>query len=398
MADNTQKVLTREDLLYILNSIFSISREPNNSFQMLDDGLFVEDYRLHADDESQHINADIKEILTKLSVTENGILNYDNKTVGIVVSADEENAIEVKPDGIYVKTIPDIVKQHLESQDSHVSKDDRKNWDDSLQNAKDFTLDEIGKLVILNIKEVPELPDPIGAPSNTLYIIKENGSVEETEYTWYINIKDKFLPLSITKRTLDLYLTKKEIEDNYYLKEDAHEHQRLNVLEKLSEDTDGNLMYNGLDLSLTHVFESSDNAIHDRDGKWFVKDLEQEVRSLQLASQFNKTNLLHEECAGVGTYELKENINDFNLLLIEYYYKPDDETKSPGYAKTATVDVDTLNELHEKGLDYCIELGYGITNSTCKFFMENKTLTVNYYHNICIYKITGIGRVGDSNG
>ena len=38
------KALTKEDLIYILNSIFRLSSEPNNSFKMLDDGLFVEDY------------------------------------------------------------------------------------------------------------------------------------------------------------------------------------------------------------------------------------------------------------------------------------------------------------------------------------------------------------------
>ena len=395
MADNIQKILTREDLLYILNSIFALSREPNNAFQLLNDGLYVEDYKLHSEDESQHINADMKDILSKLSVTENGILNYDNKTVGIIISSEEGNGIEVKPDGLYIKINPEAIQQHLDDEDTHVSEEDREQWNKALQDAKDFVEDEIGKLTIISIEEVLELPDPIGAPSTILYVLKENESTNETEYTWYINLHDKFIPLNITKRTLDLYLTKKEIEDNYYLKKDAHEHQKLEVLEKLSEDTDGNLMYNGLELSMTHVSESPNNAIKDIGGKWFVEDLSQEVRSLQLASQFNKTNILHEECAGVGTYDLKENINNFNLLLIEYYYKPDDETKTPGYAKTATVDVDTLNELHAKGIDYCIELGYGITNSTCKFFIEDKTLTVNYYHNICIYKITGIGRVGD---
>ena len=38
------KALTKEDLIYILGSIFRLSSEPNNSFKMLDDGLFVEDY------------------------------------------------------------------------------------------------------------------------------------------------------------------------------------------------------------------------------------------------------------------------------------------------------------------------------------------------------------------
>ena len=69
------KALTKEDLIYILNSIFRLSSEPNNSFKMLDDGIFVEDYhqdlKNHTDNTDIHIDTDLKNnILDKLGVND----------------------------------------------------------------------------------------------------------------------------------------------------------------------------------------------------------------------------------------------------------------------------------------------------------------------------------------
>ena len=389
-----QKALTKEDLLYILNSIFQISREPNNAFQMLEDGLYVEHYAIHAEDSNVHVDAAIKDILSKFSLDDGGNLTYNGKPVNVAISAAEGNAIEIKTDGLYVSFTSQTVLDHLDDNNIHVSVDDRKNWDGILEEAKKYVLDEIQKLTIYDIKVVEELPhateEPV--PSTTIYAIKEEDSPEECTYTWYINFMDTWFPLSITNKTLNQYITKKEVEDKYFLKENAHEHANLELLEKLSEDTAGNLMYNGIDVNNAHISKNARNAIQVINGELFVEDLADEIHSIQVGGGFTKTNLLAEECAAPGKYTLKESIDNFSLLLIEYYYKPDDETKSPGYAKTATVDVDTLNELYIKGIDYCLELGYGISNSNCKFNMNQKTLMVNYYHNICIYKITGIGR------
>lgn len=389
-----QKALTKEDLLYILNSIFQISREPNNAFQMLTDGLYVEHYSVHADDTDVHVDATIKSMLAKFSLDENGNLLYDSKPVNVAISSKEGNAIVIESDGLYVSFTSEEVLQHLQDTDIHVSGDDRTTWDGMLEEAKKHTADEINKLTIYDIQYVTELPNLTEEPvsATTIYAIKEDDSPDECEYTWYINIEDEWRPFGITKKTLNKYLTKLEIEDKYLLKEDAHEHTNHELLEKLSEDTAGNLMYNGVDVNNAHISKKERNAIQVIDGELFVENLADEIHSMQVGGGFTKTNLLAEECAAPGKYTLKDSMDNYSLLLIEYYYKPDDETKGPGYAKTATVDVDTLNELYAKGIDYCLELGYGISNSNCKFNMHQKTLMVNYYHNICIYKITGIGR------
>ena len=64
------KALTKEDLIYILDSIFRLSSQPNNAFKMLEDGLFVNDYQNdlqeHTGDNDIHVDADLKNnILSK---------------------------------------------------------------------------------------------------------------------------------------------------------------------------------------------------------------------------------------------------------------------------------------------------------------------------------------------
>ena len=68
------KALTKEDLLYILQGIFRLSQEPDNAFDMLEDGLYVKDYQNdlsnHTDDDTIHITPEIHDILDLLSIDE----------------------------------------------------------------------------------------------------------------------------------------------------------------------------------------------------------------------------------------------------------------------------------------------------------------------------------------
>ena len=108
-----QKALTKEDLMYILQSIFHLSDEPNNAFKMLNDGLYVQDYhddlqnsndnlQNHIDDTNVHISNIAKSILDKFSVDSNGNLYFDNKSLGMQISNENKNAIQYKIDGYYV--------------------------------------------------------------------------------------------------------------------------------------------------------------------------------------------------------------------------------------------------------------------------------------------------------
>lgn len=392
------KALTKEDLVYILQGIFRLSTQPDNAFQMLDDGLYVKDYQNdfdnHTDDTGLHITQDIRDILDLFSIDANDNLLYDGKPVNVAISGEANNAIKVKPDGIYVEDISTETKKHIQDTDIHVTKTDKETWNKTLQDAKDFTMDEIDKLVIYDIKEVDVLPTE-NISSTTLYLLTSDPEhPDECEDVMYMYLRDKWITLSITNRTLKLLATKKELED-YAKKDDLHKHDNKDLLDKFSNADNGDLLYDGKSLHEFELSEASNNAAKLKDGKLFVEDFSEVIRSLQIASAISKTRLYTGDITESGRYDLADDIDNYSMIMIDYYYKPADPDENPGCAKTAVVDTETLNELYDKGIDYMLELGYGISTSNVKIHFNQNTLWVNYYNNVCIYKITGIGGVNN---
>ena len=392
------KALTKEDLVYILQGIFRLSTQPDNAFQMLDDGLYVKDYQddfdSHANDTGLHITQDIRDILDLFSIDANNNLLYDGKPVNVAISGEASNAIKVKSDGIYVEDITTETKDHIQDTDIHVTKTDKEKWDKTLQDAKDFTADEIDKLVIYDIKEVDVLPTE-NISSTTLYLLKSDPEhPDECEDVMYMYLRDKWITLSITNKTLKLLATKKELED-YAKKDNLHDHNNKDLLDKFSNADNGDLLYDGKSL---HEFELSDapnNAAKIKDGKLFIEDFSDTIRSLQIASAVSKIRLYTGDITESGRYDLADDIDNYSMIMIDYYYKPEDPDEEPGNAKTAIIDSDTLNELYDRGIDYMLELGYGISTSNVKIHFNKDKLWVNYYNNVCIYKITGIGGVNN---
>lgn len=392
------KVLTKEDLVYILQGIFRLSTQPDNAFQMLDDGLYVKDYQNdfdnHTDDTGLHITQDIRDILDLFSIDANDNLLYDGKPVNVAISGEANNAIKVKPDGIYVEDISTETKKHIQDTDIHVTKTDKETWNKTLQDAKDFTMDEIDKLVIYDIKEVDVLPTE-NISSTTLYLLTSDPEhSDECEDVMYMYLRDKWITLSITNRTLKLLATKKELED-YAKKDDLHKHDNKDLLDKFSNADNGDLLYDGKSLHEFELSEAPNNAAKLKDGKLFVEDFSKVIRSLQIASAISKTRLYTGDITESGKYSLADDIDNYSMIMIDYYYKPADPDENPGCAKTAVVDTETLNELYDRGIDYMLELGYGISTSNVKIHFNQNTLWVNYYNNVCIYKITGIGGVNN---
>lgn len=392
------KALTKEDLVYILQGIFRLSTQPDNAFQMLDDGLYVKDYQNdfnnHTSDTGLHITQDIRDILDLFSIDANDNLLYDGKPVNVSISGEANNAIKVKSDGIYVEDISTETKNHIQDVDIHVTKTDKETWNKTLQNAKDFTMDEIDKLVIYDIKEVDVLPTE-NISSTTLYLLTSDPEhPDECEDVMYMYLRDKWITLSITNKTLKLLATKKELED-YAKKDNLHDHDNKDLLDKFSNADNGDLLYDGKSL---HEFELSDapnNAAKIKDGKLFIEDFSDVIRSLQVASAVSKTRLYTGDITESGRYDLADDIDNYSMIMIDYYYKPEDPDEEPGNAKTAIIDSDTLNELYDRGIDYMLELGYGVSTSNVKIHFHENQLWVNYYNNVCIYKITGIGGVNN---
>lgn len=392
------KVLTKEDLVYILQGIFRLSTQPDNAFQMLDDGLYVKDYQNdfdnHIDDTGLHITQDIRDILDLFSIDANDNLLYDGKPVNVAISGEANNAIKVKPDGIYVEDIFTETKKHIQDADIHVTKTDKETWNKTLQDAKDFTMDEIDKLVIYDIKEVDVLPTE-NISSTTLYLLTSDPEhSDECEDVMYMYLRDKWITLSITNRTLKLLATKKELED-YAKKNDLHKHDNKDLLDKFSNADNGDLLYDGKSLHEFELSEAPNNAAKLKDGKLFIEDFSDTIRSLQVASAVSKTRLYTGDITESGRYDLADDIDNYSMIMIDYYYKPENPDEEPGNAKTAIIDSDTLNELYDRGIDYMLELGYGVSTSNVKIHFHENQLWVNYYNNVCIYKITGIGGVNN---
>lgn len=409
------KALTREDLLYILQSIFRLSEQENNAFQMLNDGLYVKDYHTdlqkHIDNENVHIDETIKKILVDFSVAETETLLYKGNPVSLAISQKENNSITFETDGLYVPDVPKEITEHMTDNDVHVTLKNKENWDNALQQAKNFTLDEINKLVIYDIQIVDKLPEiiestvetesddipveiqPVYPSSTTLYLLANTDTPDENLFAMYMYLQDQWVRLNVSNKTLEKYALKTEVEDAV---KNSHTHENEEALKKLTVDENNNLLYNGTNIHKINLSAEPDNAAKMIDGKLYVEDLKNELKSLEISAAFAKVNLYNEEINDSGVYELKDDINNYSLLLIEYYYKPNDEEEAPGCAKTAVIDTNILKYLYSKNIDYMLEYGYGVLMSNSKIRIDGNKLWVNYYHNVCIYQITGIRR-GDSN-
>jgi hypothetical protein len=283
-----------------------------------------------------------------------------------------------------------------------------------LQESKNFTIEELNKLIILNIEIVTTLPESITIPnseqqeegvyeenivhpsSTTLYLLADDPSCpNECAYTMHMYLQDKWVKLNITNQTLEKFALKTETEDAV---KKVHEHKNKDTIDKFSTSEDGDLLYDGQRIREIGVSDKEGNAARLIDGKIYVRDFDNEIKSMQSGiGGFTKYSLYNEEIKDSGVYELKDYIDNYSMLLIEYYYKPNNENENPGCAKTAVIDTDTLNYLYSKNMDYMLEYGYGILMSNSKIRMHGNKLWVDYYHNVCIYKITGIIRKSNDN-
>lgn len=415
------KALTREDLLYILQSLFRISEQQNNAFQMLNDGLYVEDYHAdlqsHSDNDDVHIDAAIKEILAGFSISEAGLLMHNSNPVTMAVSQKEGNSILIELDGLYVPSVAQDAVAHLKNEDVHVTLEDKEAWNGALQCAKDFTKEELDKLILYNVEIVASLPEPVEVPiesdepledgsaasytrypsSTTLYLLATDPDCpEECTYVPYMYLQDAWRKLGLTNQTLKNFALKTEVEDAI---QHSHSHDNSAVLQEFAESEAGELLYKGAHIREMGIADMPDNAAQLIGGKLFVRDFDREIKSMQTGvAGLGKYNLYNEEITDSGVYVLNDDIGNYSMILIEYYYRPDDETKGPGCAKTAVIDVDTLNYLYDRGMDYMLEYGYGVLMSNSKIRMHGNKLWVDYYHNVCVYRITGMGgKGGDSD-
>lgn len=381
-----QKALTKEDLIYILQSLFKIADEQDNVLQRTDNGLYVkdefsairDDLDAHVDDNNVHITSTIRNILDKLSVDENDELLYDNRPITTIISDKHDNALKIDENGgMFVRDYH--ADLHIENEDIHVTKEQKDDWSKALDESKKYTIEEIGKIPLTKMEIVTILPTE-NISSETLYfLIVYDEDEEKYGFSLYIYSNDKWWPMIIPQEKLEALL-----------KVDLHKHENKSVIDLFGVDETGQLLYNGEDLFNVACLDDPTNAAKMVGNKLYIKDFTQELKSIEICSVFAKVNLYSEEISDSGKYQLKDDINNFNLIMIEYYYKPDKEGEPNGCAKTAVIDTDVLNFLYDKAMDYMLEYGYGIMTSNSKIRMHEDKIWVDYYNNVCIYRITGI--------
>ena len=384
-------VLTKDDLISILEALFKFSQEPNNAILRKEDGLYVLDF--HKDFEEHINNTDIhptkeqKDILANFSL-ENDVLNYKGKPIVISVSGEEGNAIIVKPDGLYIKDYNKSIDEHIKDTTVHITKDERDEWNGILDKAKKYA----DQLPFYTYQKVDNLPnDEQVIKDNTIYLLKQTyPESNEVYYVRYIYREHKWIPLDITTESIKLLAHKSDL-----LK--LHTHDNKDILDKFTEDEHtGNLLYNGSSIYNNTISQDKNNAIGlGTDGKLYVKNLEQLVDSIAKAqSGLSKKIILDQECDKAKEYTLDDDINNYNYLMIHYYTMPDTDTETekrqPYDAKTEILDVDNLNDLYERGIDYILEHDYGFSTYNTKIRFHDNIMQILYYNHICIYQIIGV--------
>lgn len=393
-----EKALTKEDLIYILQAVLAISQLSTNALHREDDGLYVEDYhtdlQAHVDDNSVHVTQSILDVLARIQIDDNGELTYDGKQLMTYISKAEHNALVAKDDGLYVEDVNS--SSHVNNSIIHVTQDDKDNWNDTLDKANDYTDDKIVNLIsslpITDFAFVSQLPE--NPSETTLYFLANDPDrCLECTYVLYLWRFGKWHTLGITNKTLKEYTTKQDFIDAV----NKLTHDNRAILDALSEDKNGILTYKGKDIfSVALVSPDAYNAIEVRDGKLYVKDYTDEINSMINSVLLTKVNLYSEEISESGKYKLKDTIDNYNLILVEYYYKPNNEDPgTPGCIQTAVIDPDTLNEAYSQGMLYILQYGYGVMTSNSQIHIVGDELFVDYYHNVCIYKITGIRKGGE---
>jgi hypothetical protein len=400
MIDNETPVLRKEDLIDILEALFKFSQEPNNAFVRKEDGLFVFDFyqafQNHINNDSVHTTNQETSVLKNFTLIDD-ILCYKGEPIVIKPSQEEGNAIVIKEDGIYIKDLSQILQEHLNDTDIHVTAQDKENWNKILELAKKYADDLVDALVIYDYAIVDNLDliDSSLIKPTTVYCIQEQiPDSKETYLVRYLNREGTWIPLDITKETYKLFARKQYVDDTFFKKENYQNHDNKSVLDKFTEDSGTHrLLYNNVDiLDTMQISDDPNNAIfRGSDDKLYVKDLSSELESIARQASLSKVVLLEQNCNDSGVYELEEDISNFNFLMIHYYLMPDDPNLDPYDAKMEMVDPDALTDLYTKHIDYILEHDYGMStyNTKIRFYDKNK-MQITYYNHVCIYKIIGV--------
>lgn len=281
----------------------------------------------------------------------------------------------------------------------HVTQDDKDLWNATLQNAKDYAKKLFDSVTSFTIEIVDTLPTE-DIKSMTIYFMR-NGRDNESDYYeeyMYVNnkweiigstfvnlapyllkadfekyqqeIADKFAKYNTSDEIVNIlkdylltqtfndtiknYVTTQTFNDtikNYtttealqkllkeYAKtEDIHTHENKDIIDKLSESADGNLLFNGQEIkggsgSDITISEEDNNAIQQKDDGIFVEDKTEQIDNIQLKldninivqnnteEKAFKEDILWEGSCTNGSINLSKSYQDYDELIfyLEYH-------------------------------------------------------------------------------
>ena len=240
------------------------------------------------------------------------------------------------------ENIDDNVSTHINNTIIHVTQDDKDLWNATLQNAKDYAKQLFSSVTSFTIEIIDTLPTE-DIKTMTIYFMRNEHDNESDYYEEYMYINDKWEIIGSTFVNLAPYLLKedfekyqKEITDKFakyntsdeivnilkdylltsdfndiiknytttealqkllkeYTKtEDIHTHENKDIIDKLSESTDGNLLFNGQEIkggsgSDITISEEDNNAIQQKDDGIFVEDKSEQIDNIQ--TQVNRVSI-----------------------------------------------------------------------------------------------------------
>ena len=237
----------------------------------------------------------------------------------------------------------------------HVTQDDKDLWNATLQNAKDYAKKLFDSVTSFTIEIVDTLPTE-DIKSMTIYFIRNGRDNESDYYEEYMYVNNKWEIIGSTFVNLAPYLLKADFEkyqqeiadkfakyntsdeivnilkdylltqtfndtiknyvttqtfddtiknytttealqkllEEYAKTEDIHTHENKDIIDKLSESADGNLLFNGQEIkggsgSDITISEEDNNAIQQKDDGIFVEDKTEQINNIQ--TQVNRVSI-----------------------------------------------------------------------------------------------------------
>lgn len=330
------------------------------------------------------------------------------------------------------ENINDSISNHIENTTIHITQDDKDLWNATLQNAKDYAKKLFDSVTSFTIEIVDTLPTE-NIKTMTIYFMRNEHDNESDYYEEYMYINDKWEIIGSTFVNLAPYLLKEDFEkykqeiDNKFLKyntsdeivnilkdylltsdfndiikdylttqifndtiknytttevlnkileeyaktKDIHTHENKTIIDKLSESTDGILLFNGQEIkggsgSDITISEEANNAIQQKDDGIFVEDKTEQINNIQ--TQVNIVSIAQKTVnidLDYGIFEVTDmTFNNTIPLVFSHVINGNMKLSENGYIK-----------LHA-GKTYIFHVGFYTGSYNTGYFLVDSELNV----------------------